>query len=281
MLLLGEAIGMDLVPIQTEKGVGAFSCDILAKDVATERFVAIENQLQATDHPHLGQLLTYAAGLDAQTVIWVSRQMREEHRQALDWLNSKTDEDISFFGVQVELWRIGTSKIAPKFNVVSRPNAFQRAARQSSEAAAGKSAAGQLYLGFFTQLKEALAIKAPKLRTMSPSTDKWTNISLGRGGYQLVIEVSIQKQYMKVMFYVNDDLSKSVAEYLEQQLDDITASLPGAFLDRNDGLKHTSVDILREADISDPSQRDEQIDWLSDTVLRFERYFRPRVKKML
>ena len=82
----------------------------------------IDNQFERTDHGHLGQPLTYAAGLEAVTIIWVAERFPDEHRAALDWLNEKTDDGVNFFGLDVELWRIGDSPFAPKFNFVSKPN---------------------------------------------------------------------------------------------------------------------------------------------------------------
>jgi hypothetical protein len=124
--LLGETIGLELECEAQEKEVGPFRADILCKDTATNNWVLIENQLERTDHIHLGQLLTYAAGLDAVTIVWITERFIEEHRAALDWLNEKTERGINFFGLEVELWRIGDSAIAPKFNIVSEPNEWTR-----------------------------------------------------------------------------------------------------------------------------------------------------------
>jgi len=126
--LLGETVGMVLEPEAQEQAVGPFRADILAKNVPDGTWVLIENQLERTDHCHLGQLLTYAAGLDAVTIIWLAERFTEEHRAALDWLNEKTPDGIGFFGLEVELWRIGESPLAPKFNVVCRPNEWTRGA---------------------------------------------------------------------------------------------------------------------------------------------------------
>ena len=125
--LLGEAIGLNLELEAQEKGVGLFRADLFCKDTASDSWVLIENQLERTDHSHLGQLLTYAAGLSAVTIVWIAERFTEEHRAALDWLNEKTGEGINFFGLEVELWRIGNSPLAPKFNVVCKPNEIGRA----------------------------------------------------------------------------------------------------------------------------------------------------------
>ena len=115
---LGESMGMDLYFEDREAPVGSYRLDILATDLNSNRPVIIENQLDTTDHGHLGQLLTYAAGFDAEAIVWVTREFRDEHRQALDWLNQRTGEDTRFFGVVVDLWRIADSPLAPHFRLV-------------------------------------------------------------------------------------------------------------------------------------------------------------------
>ena len=124
--LLGDILGLDLEVEAQEKDVGPFRADILCKDTLNDSWVLIENQLERTDHKHLGQLITYAAGLKAVTIVWIAESFTDEHRAALDWLNSITDGDFRFFALEVELWRIGDSPAAPKFNVVSKPNAWTK-----------------------------------------------------------------------------------------------------------------------------------------------------------
>ena len=120
--LLEEVIGLELAVEAQEQRVGPFRADLLCKDTGSNQWVLIENQIESTDHRHLGQLLTYAAGLEAVTIVWIAERFTEEHRAALDWLNQITDERFTFFGLEIELWRIGDSPIAPKFNLISKPN---------------------------------------------------------------------------------------------------------------------------------------------------------------
>ena len=122
--LLSDGIGVDIKLIKTEAAVGRFNVDILAEEENTgnKNKIVIENQLEATNHDHLGKIITYASGFDANMVIWVVKEAREEHRQAIDWLNEHTDEDLAFFLVQIELWQIDESRFAPKFEIVSKPN---------------------------------------------------------------------------------------------------------------------------------------------------------------
>ena len=117
LALLGETLGLELELEAVEQGVGPFRADIVCRDTVSNSRVLVENQLQGTDHRHLGQIFTYAAGLDAVTVVWIAARFTDEHRAALDWLNEITDQRVNFFGLEIELWRIGGSPLAPKFNV--------------------------------------------------------------------------------------------------------------------------------------------------------------------
>ena len=131
--LLSDEVGIGIQVTQTEANVGRFNVDILAEEENTGRKIIIENQLEITDHSHLGQLITYAAGLEAEFVLWIVRDVREEHRQAVDWLNEHTDEHLNFFLVGIELWQIENSPPAPKFTVISRPNEWKRSVRSSTQ----------------------------------------------------------------------------------------------------------------------------------------------------
>ena len=120
--LLGDTIGIELELVGREKDMGPFRADILCKNVEDDSWVLIENQIEKTDHKHLGQLMTYAAGLQAATIIWIASRFTEEHRKYLDWLNEITDKRFKFFGLEIELFQIGNSTYAPRFNVISMPN---------------------------------------------------------------------------------------------------------------------------------------------------------------
>lgn len=123
--LLGEVLHLELELEDQEKNVGVFRADILARDASSDSWVLIENQLERTDHTHLGQLITYASGLQAVTIVWIAAHFTEEHRAALDWLNEITEESVNFFGLEIELWSINDN-IAPKFNIVCKPNSWKK-----------------------------------------------------------------------------------------------------------------------------------------------------------
>ena len=131
---LSDLLGMDLELISTEHPVGSFSLDIFARDRRSDDVVAIENQLERTDHTHLGQVMTYFSALEARKVIWIAKEIREEHRAVIAWLNAHTPSEYAFFGIEVSAVRIAESPVAPVFTVVEKPNNWVRSIQQRSRA---------------------------------------------------------------------------------------------------------------------------------------------------
>lgn len=119
---LSETVGIDILIEETENSVGDFNVDIFATDADTNKKIIIENQLEDTDHDHLGKLITYASGKDADLVIWLVKKARPEHRAAIEWLNNHTDEGVGFILCEIKLFRIGNSEPAPKFEIIEQPN---------------------------------------------------------------------------------------------------------------------------------------------------------------
>lgn len=202
--VLGEAIGLELEVESQEVSVGPFSADILCKDTVTGHYVVIENQIERTDHGHLGQLLTYAAGLDAVSIVWVARRFADEHRAALDWLNRITAESINFFGVEIEVWRIGDSAMAPKFNVVSQPNDWAKSVKQSASTnASAITESQQLHLEFWTQFRQFMDDRQSTIKTQSPSTDSWLNVAVGRSGFVICLRNGMKNSYSEIMLVIS------------------------------------------------------------------------------
>lgn len=166
--LLGDAIGIELECEAQEKNVGPFRADILCKDTATNDWVLIENQLERTNHGHLGQLLTYAAGLNAVTIVWIAERFSDEHRAVMDWLNERTDEKINLFGLEIELWQIGDSPPAPKFNVVSQPNDWTRTV-QDAASSAEVTQHQQIQLRFWTAFRQFMEAKGSSIKCRKPA----------------------------------------------------------------------------------------------------------------
>ena len=174
--LLGDEINLDLEVEGVEIAIGSYKADIVARD-GNNRTVIIENQLEKTDHKHLGQIITYASGVEAQIIVWVCSQVTDEHRQAIDWLNEVTRADIAFFACEIELWRIGDSVAAPKFNVVASPSDWTKVVKStvnSKELSDTKRAHLDFWNGFKSYMEETGT--SLKLRSNFANPDPNTDI---------------------------------------------------------------------------------------------------------
>ena len=225
--LLGESVGIALVLQATEKAVGDFSADILALDVQTSQLVLIENQLEQTDHSHLGQILTYAAGLSAHTVIWVAREFREPHRAAIDFLNTISSEDYNFFAVQVELYQIGNSPLAPRFSVVAKPNEWsKRVAGKASQTTAAQDETRQQWADYWSAFMAGEAAKGLGTSSRTPPREGWFRVSNLRGGEaQAGVWLHWSKECLRVVLWLQGSLAKQLFDALEQD----RANIDGRF----------------------------------------------------
>ncbi|MDA1056724.1 MAG: DUF4268 domain-containing protein, partial [Proteobacteria bacterium] len=203
--LLAETIGMELELEAQEKDVGPFRADILCKSMVDDSWVLIENQIERTDHKHLGQLLTYAAGLQAVNIVWVASKFTEEHRATLDWLNKITDENFRFFGLEVELWRIDDSLAAPKFNVISKPNNWTKTVAQAAHRISqeGVSETKELQYRYWERLGVYLQEKNSKLRPQNPRPRHWHNFSIGRSGLNIAATINTRESLIGVQLYLS------------------------------------------------------------------------------
>jgi hypothetical protein len=176
--LLSKTIGLDLNLEGVEQSVGPFWADVLCKaNSDSGHWVLIENQIERTDHSHLGQLIAYAAGLHTATIVSIAQRFTDEHRAALDWLNEITTEAVSFYGIEIELWRIGESPPAPRFSVVSKPNPWVRQGTQARNQAGSTSA--DFYREYWREFGEHIS-SASQTFTAKSSADAWIAFGSGR-----------------------------------------------------------------------------------------------------
>ena len=224
--LLGDAVGIELELGAQEKNVGPFRADILCKDTVNNQWVLIENQIERTDHTHLGQLLTYASGLKAVTIVWIARRFTDEHRAALDWLNEITDSRFNFFGLEIELWRIGDSPIAPKFNIVSQPNDWSKTvAAGASQVENTLTESRLLQREFWSALRDFVKDKGSRIKTTKALPQNWMNIAIGRSGIRLCTVASfwdsVKETYdsheLRTEVVLDDNNSKTYYEQLFAQ----------------------------------------------------------------
>lgn len=274
--LLGDTIGLELEVVSVEKAVGPFSADILCMDLDTDSYVLIENQLERTDHRHLGQLMTYAAGLEAVTIVWIADRFTDEHRAALDWLNEKTDDALRFFGLEIELWRIGSSPIAPKFNVISKPNEWVHSVKESvSSGELSDKRTAQL--AFWTKFYKDIPAESP-IRLKAPQARHWMPNSIGKTGFTIYGIASTSPAEVRVDFKIDD---KSHFAQLQEEREIIDRELGGEVewkLSRNQ--KSTLIIVRKEADILDVSQHPVYIEWLRHKIEVFYSVFSDRIRSL-
>jgi hypothetical protein len=282
--LLGDTIGIDLQFEASEKDVGPFRADILCRDVETENWVLIENQIERTDHTHLGQLLTYAAGLEAVTIIWIAQRFTEEHRAALDWLNSRTDEGINFFGLEVELWKIGDSLTAPKFNVVSRPNDWGRTVRQGATGLTNHKAK---QLQFWTSFQSYLD-STSYMKGSTPGPYHWMHFAVGTGGTYLACSISptdtpsgAKHPEQRVQLVMTGGMAKRRFNALKVQLADVESSLKMKLeWQSNPNVAKARIYAYHAADFMLDQEWPKQFEWLRDQLEGFDKDLVPRMKSL-
>lgn len=271
--LLGEAIGIELDPVETESAVGSFSVDVLARDSVTDRPVVIENQLEDTDHDHLGKIVTYAAGKDASVVVWVVRHAREEHAKAIEWLNQHTDDTVAFFLVEVHAWRIGNSDPAAAFNVIERPNDWAKAMRDSD----GLSETRLLQLDYWQAYYDR-ALATPefmaKLKPQRPAARNYTDIRTGHGSVIIALLVDIRGEAIRADIYVKDDfgLMEDILSHTDE-LEQLTGIRPTSSSGKKDGR----VRIERTGcPLADRPRWPEYISWQLETALKLKGFLDER-----
>ena len=284
LALLGEVLDLDLELESQEKNVGPFRADILCKDLNTHHWVLIENQIERTDHNHLGQLLTYAAGLKAVTIIWIAAEFTDEHRAALDWLNEVTEEGINFFGLEIELWKIGESPLAPRFNVVSKPNLWTHTVSQAARAieAGNLSETRKLQLEYWTEFSQFLRARKSTVRPQKPFPQHWMNFAIGRYNIYLVGFVNTKEKRIGVYLVTTGVNSKAFYHLLENDKNEIEAEM-GEHLDWRESPDRTESHILLqqyESDLFDRPRWMEYQTWMAERLEKFSHVFGPRVKRL-
>lgn len=277
---LADALGVsELVLVATEHWVGDFKLDILCTD--GDEQVIIENQLDETDHKHLGQILAYA-GVGAKKVIWVAESFRPEHIAALQFLNDNTTDTLSFFGVQIELWQIDGPPFAPKFEIVAKPNDWAKSGREQARAASSASPTKQLQQKFWTALNDRLAKSAPQIRPQKPRPQHWLNNSIGRAGFGLNITANTRDERLGVELWIPGAEAKKHFANLSTQKKAIEGRL-GFELDWQELPDAQACRIATwypDASIEDESRWNEYLDWLTQRLVVMDQVLRPVVKAL-
>ncbi|MBR1603426.1 MAG: DUF4268 domain-containing protein [Synergistaceae bacterium] len=272
--LLADALGLDEINVEeTESAVGSFSVDIFASETGTGRKIIIENQLEDTNHDHLGKLITSATGKSAEVIIWIVKRAREEHRAAVEWLNNHTDDNIGFFLCEIKLYKIGNSEPAVKFEVIEQPNGWAKAVKKDSPM--NELAQQQYnYWSAFNDYAFTNSDFAKNFNRRKPSGDHWMEFSIGSSAYHvLVSQIRKRSSKLSAELYIYDD--KDLFNHLFQNKDAIEAEAGLKFDWRElPDKKASRIIIFKPADLDDEEQWPEQFDWLIDTMLKMKSAFK-------
>lgn len=275
--LLNEVLGLTLVDIEKEVFVGSYRCDLVASDETTGQKVIIENQLEASNHDHLGKIVTYASGLDANVIVWIVKEAREEHRSAVEWLNNNTNKNVNFFLIEIHAYKIGDSLYAPKFEVVEKPNDFIKNAKiQIGSGELNKSQSERL--AFWTRFNEVLVERGKPFNVRKATTDHWYDVAIGVSAAHVGITLVNKEGCVGIELYINDD--KDLFDSLNGDKSQIESEL-GLQLDwqRLDDKKASRIMYrIPGLNFDDHSNYDALMNDIIDKVVMFVKVFKKHVK---
>lgn len=276
--LLSDEIGIDISLVETEASAGRYYVDILAEEETTGRKIVIENQLEATNHDHLGKLITYASGFDAEIVVWIVKNVRDEHKQAVDWLNEHTDDKINIFAIEMELWQIGESPYAPKFQLLSQPNDWAKAVKSSS----GQSQLTDtklMQLDFWTQFKAFVATQESDLRLRKAYPQHWHDVSFGSSKAHLSLIMDTRNEQIRCELYIPG--CKELFGELSGRQEQIEAALDYDLEWMElPGKKASRIRAARPMDVGNSELWTEYFEWLLEAAQLFQSVFSPHIREL-
>lgn len=277
---LGNILGMELELVDVEATVGDFAVDILAKNLGTSGEIVIENQFGSTDHDHLGKIITYAAGFEASVVVWLAESIREEHRQALDWLNQRTDTETQFFGIVIELIQVDESRPAFNFRPVVFPNEWKKSRRGRADRSVTPRA--ERYRSFFQQLIDELREEHRFTSAKVGQPQNWYSFSSGVSGITYGASFA-QGGRVRAEIYIDQgdqDANKSMFDWLEQDKEPIEDKFGGELeWERLDDRRASRIAIYRPGSIDDgDAELIEYRSWIVEMLLKFKSVFGGRIQ---
>lgn len=233
-------------------------------------------------------MITYAAGLNAVTIVWIAEHFTEEHRAALDWLNERTDEKINLFGLEIELWQIGDSPVAPKFNIISQPNDWSRTVQQAAAGSGEISEHRQFQLRFWTAFREYMELKKSFIRCQKPLAQSWNNSAIGKSGFHLGSVISIWNSQtnskgpeIRVDLYMNSPNAKQEFAALEKQKEAIEKALGFPLTWHNlENKAACRLNTRQDADFLNQQLWPQQFEWLRQRLEIMHKVFSPIIKNL-
>lgn len=268
---LNEILGLTLIEVDKEINVGPYRCDIVATDETSGLKVIIENQLESTNHDHLGKIITYASGLDAKVIVWIVKEAKEEHRAAIEWLNNYTSSEIDFFLIEIHAYKIGDSNPAPKFEVVEKPNDFVKRSKNKDDGELNTSQTERLI--FWTQFNEKILSKGKPFNLRKPTTDHWYDVAIGTSAAKIAVDLVNKENCIILELYIHSD--KKLYDSLFEKKNEIEGELDMNFeWDRLDSKKASRIKhSIHGLDFYNHSNYDQLMDEVIDKVIRMRKVF--------
>lgn len=270
---LADVLGIDLELTSHEHPVGGFALDLIGRDLTNDCVLIVENQLTGTDHAHLGQILTYAAGTDAATIVWVSRSLRDEHRQALDWLNNLAGDRARFFGIELQVARIGNSPYAPLFRLRAQPNDWHAQLSALAKSSTQSSLKGQLYRDFWSRFLERVHKERPSwTRARIPQNANWITMPAPVKGAVIGVNFT-QNQQIRTELYIDSGeaaTNDAIFAALHGHKDEIEAQY-GAELSWEPlpNRRACRIAVYASGDVAQADSYDEYISWFISAGTKF------------
>ena len=271
--LLDDILGLTLTDITKEAYVGSYRCDIFAKDESSGIKVIIENQLEASNHDHLGKIITYASGLDAEVIVWIVKQAKEEHRSAIEWLNNNTNNELNFFLIELHAYKIDDSNPAPMFEVIEKPNGFIKNTKAiNNQDNLNKSQSERLE--FWNKFNEVVEQNGKPFNIRKATTDHWYDGALGTSEAHISINLVNKSSYVVIDVYINDN--KELFDKLMDKKDIIESELGFKLVwDRLDNGKASRIKYrIKGLNFDDHSNYEELMKEIIDKVIIMRAVFK-------
>lgn len=278
LLRLSKALDLELELEGVEVQVGPFKADLVANETTTNARVIIENQLEKTNHDHLGKIITYASGLRAQIIIWIAKEFTEEHRQAVDFLNESAAPALRVYAIELRLYRIGNSAPAPFFEIISSPNEYAATARHEE---GGMTETKALYLEFWTGFRDYCRTRGTFLSLRKPRPQHWYSISVGSSKFTISLTASTMYKRLGCELYIRGIQAKRAFKLLEVEKANVEAELgPVEWMELPDKQDCRIALYKANVDISDPATHPGAYQWLKEKAEGFHKAFSHRIRAL-
>ena len=273
---LNDILGLSLTDVNKETYVGSYRCDIVAVDETSCIKVIIENQLESSNHDHLGKIITYASGLDAKVIVWIVKEAREEHRSAIEWLNNNTAKDINFFLIEIHAYKIGNSDPAPMFQIIEQPNDFIKFSKSNNNSESMNKRQAERF-EFWTLFNNHVISHKKPFCPCKASTNHYYNISIGTSEAWLGVTLVNKESYVGVELYIGNN--KNLFDKLYEKRDTIESELgfKAEWLRLDNKKASRILSKIPGLDFDDHSNYDELIDEAIDRVITMRSVFKNHI----